>query len=123
MKFIMNRNVTIASTLGHSIAFEKNVPTFVPPAMHQEVVGKGAVPVDGEVQFDDMKSEVNNAPADGAERAEMIKMVLADMKERNVNEEFTAGGSPKVKVVSTQAGFEVTAAEVADLWNAMKAGE
>ena len=119
MKFVMNRNVTIASTTGHSVVFVKGEPTYVPPAMHKEVAGQGAVPIDGEVSFEEIVIE-DNTPTNADERAEMIKLVLADMKERNVSEEFTAAGSPKVKVVSGLTGFPVEAAEITDLWNALK---
>ena len=43
---VSNRDIVVHSILGHSIAFEKGVPTHVPKALHAEVMEKGILPVD-----------------------------------------------------------------------------
>jgi hypothetical protein len=113
MKFISNRSFVLASVLGHSIAFEKGVPTHVPKECHREAIGAGCVASDGEVEMETKKPET---VLNEDERNEMLRMVLADMKTRNDREEFTATGAPKVKAVEKLAGFDVTSAEVAELW-------
>lgn len=123
MKFTLSRNLTVASVSGHSVAFKKGEPTFVPKSMHHEVLALGAQPADAtvdDIQFDDQpKGPETIVPADPAERAELIKMTLADIKTRNVREEFTATGKPKAKVVATALGFEVAAREIDELWLAL----
>ena len=58
MKFVLNRTKTIASVLGHSIAFEKGVPTYVPPPMYDEVMAAGASPEDEIDVPEDTKTQV-----------------------------------------------------------------
>lgn len=120
MKFVSARKFDLVTTLGHVIAFEKNTPTHVPKALHREAISQGCVAVDGDVDMEDKKEEV--VVLDPAERTEMIKMVLADMKERNVSDEFTATGLPKVKIVALASSVpDVTAAEISGLWEALNA--
>lgn len=124
MKFTLNRDLTVCSVSGHAVAFKKGVATFVPKSMHHEVLAIGAVAADpDEVEFDDQVKPTKEAPADPAERAEMIRMALADIKARNAREEFTATGVPKAKTVVTILGFEVSAREIGDEWQALLAAE
>ena len=46
MKFTLNRTRTLASLVGVSIEFVKDVPTHVPPEMYAEVMAAGATPVE-----------------------------------------------------------------------------
>lgn len=118
MNFIMNRNHVVTSVLGHSVSFVKGKPTHVPKEMHKEALAAGAFPEgDGEVDMGDKQPEAPEMS--GEERIEMLKMILADMKSRNEREDFTATGTPKVKVVTALAGFEVTGAEIGELWTEM----
>ena len=127
MKFSMNRNITLASVSGHSVEFKKGVPTYVPKSMHHEVLAQGGQPVDAtvdEVEFDDQsKGPDTTAPHDPAERGEMLKMTLADIKATNNRDDFTATGKPKAKVVSTALGFEVSAREIEEQWLALLGDE
>lgn len=128
MKFTLSRNLTVASVSGHAVAFKKGEPTFVPKSMHHEVLAIGAQPAGessvDDIKFDDQsKGPESTAPHDPAERAELIKMTLADIKTRNVREEFTATGKPKAKVVATALGFEVAAREIDEQWSALLADE
>lgn len=120
MKFTLSRNLTVASVSGHAVEFKKGVATHVPKSMHHEVLALGATPAGDasieDVQFDDQKGPETIAPHDPAERSEMIKMALADIKTRNVRDEFTATGKPKAKFVTTALGFEVSAREIEEQW-------
>lgn len=118
MKFKMNRNFTVASRAGHTIAFVKDEPTYVPPALHREVVAAGGVACDGEVEFESKEKAVT-APSDPAERAELIAMACADIKKRDDRADFTASGTPKTKAVEAIVGFDISAKELADVWTAM----
>lgn len=128
MKFTLNRNFTVSSVSGHSIAFKKGEPTYVPKAMHHEVLALGAVPA-GEASVDDIKFDDQDtgpeaiAPHDPAERNEVIKMALADIKTKNSRDDFTATGKPKAKVVTTALGFEVSAREIEEQWLALLGDE
>lgn len=120
MKFTLNRDLTIASVSGHSIAFAKGKPTHVPKSMHHEVLAAGAIATDvDKIEFDDQKQLTVESPEDPTERAELIRQVLADIKARDVREEFTANGTPRMKTVQIALGFEVLASEIADQWKAL----
>lgn len=124
MKFLMNRNHTVTSTMGHSIAFKKGVATHVPREMEREVLAAGAYTAEGEGEVDMDDTKKGPVALEGDERIEMLKMILADMKVRNDREDFTATGTPKVKAVAEAAGFDVTAPEIGALWTEMnQAGE
>lgn len=127
MKFTLSRNLTVASVSGHAVEFKKGVATYVPKSMHHEVLALGATPADAsvdDVEFDDQaKGPETTVPHDPAERSEMIKMALADIKTRNVRDEFTATGKPKAKFVTTALGFEVSAREIEEQWLALLGDE
>ena len=57
MKFTLNRNYVLASTMGHTIAFEKGKATHVPPHLYKEARAIGALPED-ETAIDDDESVV-----------------------------------------------------------------
>lgn len=125
MKFTSHRDHVVTSTSGHAVAFKKGVPTHVPKAMHHEVLAAGAVPANvDEVEFEDgPKGNEVVVPTDPAERNELIRMTLANIKTGDARDDFTANGVPKMKVVTTALGFEVSAREIADQWQALLQAE
>lgn len=117
MKYTMNRDVTVSSKLGHSVAFVKGEPTFVPAEMAHEVLAAGGVPDDmDKVAFPDQGQKPAGTPTDPAARTGMIRLALADIAARNQREQFGANGTPKVKAVEHALGFEVTGKEINELW-------
>lgn len=118
MKFMLNRDRTLASVTGRTIEFKKGELTHVPPAMHAEAIAIGAIP---EHELEDDEKPKVKAP-EGEERAGLLKMALEDMVAMNNREDFTAAGLPNVKVVMAKTGFEVTKKEVEAAWNALKQG-
>ena len=121
MKFVMPRTRTIASVMGLSIEFEKNVPTLVPPYMYQEVIAAGAVP-ESELSDDDLKTGNPNEPIDPAARKERLMSAFERIVLRNVREEFTAGGTPHNAVVAKELGWAATTKERDVAWAEFKAG-
>lgn len=121
MKFTLNRDHTVSSVSGHTVRFDAHKPTFVPKSMHHEVLAIGAVAADLDaVEFDDQQKGAEViSPADPAERAELIRMMLADIQGRDNRDEFTANGVPKMKAVVTALGFEVTASEIGEQWKVL----
>ena len=120
MKFVMNRNHTVASKSGHSIKFVKGKPVHVPKVCHHEVIAAGAVAADGEgdVEFESVE-KVIEAPSDPAAREELIAMACADIKKRDERADFTASGAPKAKAVAAITQFDVHAKEIAEVWAEM----
>lgn len=112
----LNRNFTLTTNRGHSIAFVKGKPTHVPRAVYQEAMAIGALPVDGE-EVDLLGDEKKDAaPSDPAERAPIILKAIEDLVLGNQREDFTAAGSPTVEAVGRTVGFKVQAKEIQSVW-------
>ena len=113
---VLNRNFTLTTTKGHSIAFVKGVPTHVPPAIYQEALTIGAIPPDGEAPHVEDVVKTDNAPSDPAERAPLILDAIEKLVAENARDNFTAAGSPTVDAVSKLVGFKVQSKEIAPVW-------
>ena len=112
-QYILNRNFTLATKMGHVIRFIKGEPTYVPPVCRHEAQSIGAVPADGsDPQTVDEKPN-SPAPASPEERNALILEAIKDIQARNEREEFTAAGSPHPDVVSRILKFKVTQREIA----------
>lgn len=113
---VLNRNYTLNSLYGHSIRFEKGVPTKVPPSVYNEAVAIGATPADGTDPdvLQDVPQKVT--VQDPAERAQLILDAVNKLAETNNRKDFTAAGSPTVKAVEKITEFDVDAREIAAAW-------
>ena len=120
MKFLLNRNRTITSLMGHSIAFKKGELTYVPKEMYADAVAAGAIP-ENELEEDEKPVAKTELTAD--ERKNAIFSAFAAIVEKNDRESFTGNGLPDAKVVSSLTGFTVSAAERATLWTEFKQKE
>lgn len=115
-KLTLNRDYVLTTTKGHSIAFKKGEPTHVPAAVYQDAIAIGAQPSDGS-DPDVLKDEkVDKAPADPAERNPLILAAIEKIVAGNARKDFTAAGSPSVKAVERELGFDVDAREIAGVW-------
>jgi hypothetical protein len=113
---VLNRNYTLTTTKGHSVAFVKGQPTHVPPAIYKEALAIGAMPPDGEEPMIEEDVRTDNAPSDPADRAVLILAAIEKLVAENARDNFTAAGSPTVGAVSGLVGFRVQAKEVATVW-------
>jgi len=120
MKFVLNRDRVVVSTMGHSVSFKRGVPTHVPSDMHAEVIGAGAVPEDDLPEDSTPKAD---HPTDPAEREAAIFEAFEALVLRNDSADFTAGGSPKESVVNAAVGFKVPAKEREAAWTKFKIGK
>ena len=112
----LNRDHTLVTTKGHVIAFAKDIPTHVPPAIYQDAIAIGAVPVDGTDPnvLDATKQEA--APMTLEEREAAIMATFDGLVARNERETFTAAGHPHFHAVSELVGFKVQGKEVSTIW-------
>jgi hypothetical protein len=120
MKFILNRDRTVASTLGHAIAFKKGVPTHVPPEMYSDVIAAGAVPEEELTEKDIPKAD---HPTDPTEREAALFEAFEALVLRNDSADFTAGGIPRDNVLERAVGFKVSSKEREAAWTKFKIGE
>lgn len=115
-KLTLNRDYVLATTKGHIIAFKKDKPTHVPASCFQDAIAIGAVPADGSDPNVLEDKQDSKAPADPAERSPLILAAIEKIVAGNERKDFTAAGSPTVKAVERELGFDVDAREVATVW-------
>lgn len=120
MKFILNRDRTVATTLGHSVSFKKGEATHVPPELYAEVIATGAVP---EEDLPDEVVKKPDFPTDPAEREAALFEAFEALALRNDPADFTAGGSPRDGVLEKAVGFKVSAKEREAAWTKFKIGK
>jgi hypothetical protein len=114
----LNRNKTVASTLGHMITFTKDVPMEIPLVMVRSCAEIGAERVDGKDAIVEEVEEKVNQPIDPGVRLDAVGVAIQAIVDRNDSQEFTAAGMPQVKVVSTEVGYRVDKTEVTAAWKA-----
>lgn len=119
MKFVLNRSYVLASTLGHSIAFEKGVPQFVPPALYPEAISIGAIPEE-EIEQPERAGVVE--PQEPHLREAALFEAFEALVLANKSGDFTAGGTPRDKAMEHALGWSVDAKETAAAWKKFKAG-
>lgn len=112
----INRNISIASTLGHVLTFKKNVPMNVPPIMVRTCAERGAERVDGADVFEEPAEDANIQPVDPGQRLDDIREGLDRLVTRNERDDFTASGVPNVAAVSKEVGYRVDRTEVVKAW-------
>ena len=117
MKFVLNRAKTVSSTLGHTIEFIKNEPTYVPREMWAEVQAIGAIP---EEDLPEVLLAATKEPADPAERKAVIFAAFEQLILGGKRESFAGTGAPHAKVLASQMGFVIDNKERDVLWQEFK---
>lgn len=121
MKYIMYRDVTVTSVLGHTLHFKKGEPTNVPPAMATLVQERGGVPAEGEAVHKDEPKKP--AEPQGTERLDIMVASIEAIVAKNARNDFGANGLPTAKAISRESGFHVDAKERTQAWEKYKAEE
>lgn len=124
MKFVSQRDFWHNSLLGHSISFQRGVPIEVPRALHEEVMEKGAIPVEDDGQpvapektdLGVKKAVVVLAPDDQFERDDKILEVISAMAKRSSAKDFTGAGHPRAQAVASVLRWAVDQKEVSAVW-------
>lgn len=119
MKFTMQRDRVIATTMGHAIEFKKGVPTHVPPECWAIVQQHGAIPEE-DIPDPEVKAL---APSDPIERKNAIKKAMTTIVARNQREDFTAAGLPHTKVVSMEVKFPIDSKERDLVWDELRSAD
>lgn len=115
--FVLHRNLTVTSTMGHSIEFKKGQPTSVPREAFKDVQAVGAVPAD---ELDEPELPKADEVLDPEDRKAMIFAAIEQVVTKGDREAFTGSGSPHAKVISEIAGFTVGAEERDAMWLAFR---
>lgn len=104
MDYISNRTVTVSSTSGRSVHFEKGVPTFAPPIMHAELISAGVVPAEAIDEPEDETGPLE--PTVPHEREEALFKVFAELVLANRREDFSGTGQPHAAVLQKALGWK-----------------
>lgn len=119
--FVLNRDYVLRTTKGHSIAFKKGQPVYVPSIIERDAVMIGAECVDGDVKMlDDEAVVIEMSPE---ERREKLLSAFRALETRNAREDFTGTGQPAVKAVEKLSGVDTDRTEISALWDEYKAAE
>ena len=113
--FVLNRNYTLRTTMGHSIEFKKDEPTFVPRIVQKEAVAIGALPADGDAP-NVLAPEISTPQYSVEEQMAQIQTAFELLIERNDSKDFTGSGVPSVKAVERIVGFSVDRADLNAAW-------
>lgn len=122
MKFVLQRNFTLRTNLGHCITFTRGEPTNVPVGLYKEAIAIGAIPEDQSIlsKLEDDAEVVRRDPVmNPMLREKAIRSALMQMKERNLRGYFTAQGVPSLKQLELLTGFEVDKLERDRLWSSI----
>ena len=118
MNFVLNRNKTVSSTLGHTIVFVKGEPTHVPPAMWAEVQAIGAIPQE---EIPEEPTPTNPEPADPVARKKLILDAFEKIILKGQRDSFAASGAPHAKALTAALGFSIHNKERDALWREFQA--
>lgn len=119
-EMISLRRFVLATTLGHRIKFEPNVPSWVPDEVVPDAMKAGCVMANGEAPFFD-ETAPQRVEFTGDLRKSLIHLALKDIVRENNAKKFDAAGHPKPKEVGKILGFEVFDAECLDCFHILMA--
>jgi hypothetical protein len=111
--FVLHKNFTLATLMGHTIEFVKGEPTHVPKEAWKEATAIGAVPAD---ELEEEVVKPKSTELDPDDRKAKIYAAIEGIVIAGVRESFTGNGSPHAAVISTAVGFEVGAKERDVVW-------
>ena len=110
------RTFTLSTTLGHTVRFEAEHPTYVAPAAVPAALEAGCVMCDAADTpfFDDLTKA--NVEFVGDIRQSIIYLAIDRVATKNDPKDFDGSNYPKAKVLADMLGFDVVPAEVAPLY-------
>lgn len=119
MKYSLNRNHTLNTTTGHTIAFKKNELTHVPPEAVAAVLAIGGVPETDAPETIHMSRE----PTNPAVRKAMLVAAMGQIVESGGREDFSGTGAPHQRAIAAIVGFSIDERERNALWDEFMQGK
>jgi hypothetical protein len=113
MNFVLHMDKTVPTLLGHTFEFKKGVPLNVPRECHAAVMAVGAVPTEDIVEE---KAPEDLEALSMDEKAKRVEAAIAEMLTKPDRNDFTASGTPHLKVLSEKVGFKVDTTMRDEAW-------
>ncbi len=115
----LNRDYTLRSKFGRSVAFKAGEPTHIPSFLEAECIAIGGENCD--------KAAPKVAPKSSdvwtyEKRQECLFKLFDTLVKKNDAKDFTASGQPSLTVVKKHIEFDLERAELDDYWQAYKLG-
>lgn len=122
-KYVLNRDYTLRTLMGHCITFAKGEPTLVPPSVERDVIAIGGECIEQE-KTDPLDPEKQAEKIyDDTEREELLTEAFKVLIGRNESKDFTGAGVPNVKAIERLVPFDVERNEITALWHKQKEAE
>lgn len=115
INMVCQRDYTLRTLSGQTIAFKAGEPTPVAEAAYGEAIAKNIVPVT-RLDDDGTAPGMAHAQITGSLRDALIFSALQDAVNRNASEEFDGGGKPKATTIAAATGLQISASEVSKYW-------
>ncbi len=119
MDYISQRDITVCSKSGRSVAFKKGVPTYAPDQMHAELIQNGILPTE-----DIPEPADDGAPKEPTVLSEREAAVYAAFEKlilRGKRNDFAGTGAPHASVLSKELGWDIDGKERDILWQKFQA--
>ena len=119
MEYISQRDITVVSRSGRSVAFKKGVPTYAPDQMHAELIQNGILPTDPipEPEPDGSPKE----PTVAGDRKDAVYAAFKALILRAKRGDFAGTGAPHTAVLSKELGWSIDGKERDVLWQSFQA--
>lgn len=118
---ICQRNYTLRTTLGHTIAFEAGKPTFVPPVCVDAALAVNIIPATGPGFVDKTDEPVTGFARTVQMSPELREAILLHSIHELVRDaetaDFDGGGKPKIASIKDRSGLELNSNDRAVLWD------
>ena len=110
------RNFRLATLTGTVVQVKANVPFYVPQHAVEDAMKAGCVPVD-ENDLEFAEAQINSrVEFSGGLRASLIYLAIDTVVSENKPKNFDAGNMPKLDVIADRVGFQVSPAELRELF-------
>lgn len=119
MEYTAPRNMTVSSVSGRSVSFEKGVPKFAPPQMHNELISMGVIPSE---ELPEPVKDLGSEPSLPADREAAFFAAFETMALRDKRGDFAGTGTPHSAPLAHILGWtSVDVKERDAMWKKFKA--
>jgi hypothetical protein len=121
-EYVLNRDYVLRTTMGHTIAFKRGEPTWVPPVIERDAIAIGAERADnGKTELLVPEPVENNLSFE--QLREQLRAAFELLVEKNDAADFTSQGVPRIPVLEKMLETNVDRRDVLEAWTEFRAGK